>query len=44
MKKNIFVFQVQVINADDCWVARNPKDVPIVPRTKFPANVYVLGV
>jgi len=29
---------------NDRWLAHNPKDVPIIARTKCPVNVHVLGV
>lgn len=34
----------KVNRRNDRWLARDPEDVPIIGRTKFPANVHVLSV
>lgn len=42
--EKIFTVDAKFNRKNDCWLAHNPEDVPVVARTKFPASVYVLGV
>jgi len=39
--KKIFTINAKINRKSDRWLAYNPEDVA---RTKFPANVHVLGV
>ncbi|XP_011707025.1 PREDICTED: uncharacterized protein LOC105462195 [Wasmannia auropunctata] len=41
--EKIFTVDAKINQRNDHWLAHNPEDVPIA-RTKFPANVHVLGV
>lgn len=42
--EKIFTVDAKIKRKNDRWLAEDPEDVPIVSRTKFPANVHVLGV
>ncbi|XP_018364731.1 PREDICTED: uncharacterized protein LOC108762295, partial [Trachymyrmex cornetzi] len=42
--EKIFTMDAKINRRNDRWLAHNPEDVPIGARTKFPANVHVLGV
>lgn len=42
--EKIFTVDAKINRRNDRWLARDPEDVPVVSRTKFPANVHVLGV
>jgi len=45
INENNSIFCISEINRrNDRWLAHNPEDVPIIARTKCPANVHVLGV
>ncbi|XP_032687204.1 uncharacterized protein LOC116851661 [Odontomachus brunneus] len=42
--EKIFSVDAKVNRRNDRWLARDPEDVPIIARTKFPVSVHVLGV
>lgn len=42
--EKIFTVEEYLNRHNDRWLARDPDEVPVVPRVKFPANVHVLGV
>jgi hypothetical protein len=42
--EKIFTVDAKINSRNDSWLAQDPKDVPIVSRTKFPASIHVLGV
>jgi len=42
--EKIFTVDAKINRRNDRWLAHDPEDVPIVSRTKFPANVHVLSV
>ncbi|CAK9829643.1 Transposable element Tcb1 transposase [Anthophora retusa] len=42
--EKIFTVDAKINRRNDRWLAHDPEDIPIVSRTKFPANVHVLSV
>ena len=42
--EKIFTQDQKTNRQNDRWLCSDPKDVPIVMHTKFPASVMVLGV
>lgn len=42
--EKIFTIDAKVNRRNDRWIARDPEDVPVVGRTKFPASLHVLLV
>jgi len=42
--EKIFTVDAKINRRNDCWLAHDPEDVPIVARIKGPANVHVLSV
>jgi hypothetical protein len=42
--EKIFTVDAKINSRNDRWLAQDPKDVPVVSRTKFPARIHVLGV
>jgi len=41
--EKIFTVDAKINRKKDWWFAYNPEDVPVIVRTKFPANyIYVL--
>ncbi|XP_011863807.1 PREDICTED: uncharacterized protein LOC105559817 [Vollenhovia emeryi] len=42
--EKIFTMDTKVNRRIDRWLAHNSEDVPVVGKTKFPANIHVLSV
>ncbi|RLU25090.1 hypothetical protein DMN91_003182 [Ooceraea biroi] len=42
--EKIFTVDAKVNRRNDRWLAHNPEDIPVVGKTKFPANIHVLSV
>lgn len=42
--EKIFTVDAKVNRRNDRWLAHNPEDVPVMDKTKFPANIHVLSV
>ncbi|EFN62830.1 hypothetical protein EAG_00300, partial [Camponotus floridanus] len=42
--EKIFTVDAKINRRNDRWLAHDPEDVPVIARTKCPANVHVLGV
>ena len=42
--EKIFTIEAKINRQNDRWLARDPADVPIMGRSKFPASVHVLSV
>ena len=42
--EKIFIVDAKVNRRNDRWLAKDPSDVPVVGRSKFPASVLVLDV
>jgi len=42
--EKMFIIDAKINRRNDWWLVYNLVDVPVIARTKFPINVYVLGV
>jgi hypothetical protein len=42
--EKIFIAEEYLNCTNNRWLARDPDEVPVVPRVNFPARVHALGV